>query len=1464
MILMVVLALLTLFAVVGITFVYVANSQETSARIAREAETQFKPQVDPEAALALFLGQFIYGVHDDTAGVLSALRAHDLGRNMYGWYHDAAQANTMQLNDKPYSGTGRLHANPPTSSTVANFWTGGATQTQSDAFLVNYQYFLGDGTAARNDGFLRDPGRVPRNALADPLGQYIGGDSVPYTYPDHNNFFLAQIDPNSGQVITPSFHREYLFGRLDLPDGAAPAGNPNWSSRQGKYLTVRPTRVYHPNFPMPLDRGGDVKNLDGAPGGADSIWIDIGAPVMTAPDGRKYKMLVAPLIIDLCSRMNINVVGNWLGTTNGIPDHRSNQGWGPWEINPGHVLNINYPIGNAMPPRPEWLRIFEGTEQTGLARVRGRYDQDATRGITGAALTGGTRVRNWGQVDYNGMTDTPMAGPQSSPYTLPLAGAAGSYHGFPNFPAPVFGNGGTENNNHPAIWKAIGPPGPNRRFTLESMARLLRYGGTNSDMLNSDLTRLLPDNLHPGATATAAQKAAALKRRHLITLLSADLDRPGIVPYTWNSGAPDAIGGMTDPANWTDKRLTLRLDANNIPTLAGNIEIPFPQYASRGATPTANVSDFDQTTWRSTLSRILRVRLNRILPRYDPNNAATSHGPATQARQSFAREIFNALRRVTGAMEADAAYALAPGTGQSGEFRALRYLAQLAVNIVDFIDDDHISTPFQWHSSMAAGRHWVFGTELPRLLINEAYAQYDNERDSLVATNDRVDPTKNFNVNLWLELMNPVPEDPTGAPLPGGTGDCTARLQKTVGTGTEAIYRIRVVDSANANIINNPANTRGDPDYDAPMTSRVLTEVNSWPAGAMDPTAEVKPMPPANRFNDGATRNTGFYVAGPKIDYLDAGQDDPLLPTSVLVDTVAANMGDPIRKGLNYTILADTMATPNPDTTKPQPIVLLQRLANPDMPHDNNEANPTYNPYITVDVVELSANEVMDGRRFLTTGNNANHLAMDQRKATGRRQPYAGATAERIAQAPNPALANKPQHTFARQNSTVDTAALLDAAANDPTLKLPFDWLPHLDRLLVSPMELLHVSAHRPADLTKFFVVGGQAQRHTAAWMDSSSRLHRFFEMCSTTTEPRGYWGRANGRIPGLLNINGLWKTNLVAGDPDLWKAVVDPQGGNAFADTTKHPTLLDDTLNNFLDQRTPVVNGQRIVGPTDQFLVSLANDPSANPPPGGWKLNKPFWGFGVGYKQAASGDAMFRDDRGAANSFLRTIGPNQQQFDVPDPTMPPPYHPYQRKELLNKIYNSITPRSNVFAVWVTVGFFEVEDDTQTPPRLGREIGKAENRHTRYRMFSIVDRTHLQAWPTLDPNNPTVASIRARDAINMPMNHPTDANGNPAMSWQAPVVLIGSTNNVTTAFTDTGRTDRTWNLADGAILVYEPGTDNEETVVARPDGSGGFVADFSRTHPANCTVISRGNPGPWRRYDPRKDTDVVPYFALID
>src|SRR5262245_59938854 len=44
-------------------------------------------------------------------------------------------------------------------------------------------------------------------------------------------------------------------------------------------------------------------------GVADSVWFDFGEPIQELEDGTRYKVLVAPLIIDLDNRLNVNAHG---------------------------------------------------------------------------------------------------------------------------------------------------------------------------------------------------------------------------------------------------------------------------------------------------------------------------------------------------------------------------------------------------------------------------------------------------------------------------------------------------------------------------------------------------------------------------------------------------------------------------------------------------------------------------------------------------------------------------------------------------------------------------------------------------------------------------------------------------------------------------------------------------------------------------------------------------------------------------------------------------------------------------------------------------------------------------------------------------------------------------------------------------------------------------------------------------
>ena len=145
MILLVVLAMLTMFTVIGITFVYLSDAIALASNNAKIAENILVPNIDPEAALSYVMGQLIYDVNDDNSGIYSSLRGHSLARNMYGWNHNPASPTSYSPNDAAYNGVGRLR--------YTNTAVPGSFRTGTDDMMINYYYY-------QADGFRRDPERL--------------------------------------------------------------------------------------------------------------------------------------------------------------------------------------------------------------------------------------------------------------------------------------------------------------------------------------------------------------------------------------------------------------------------------------------------------------------------------------------------------------------------------------------------------------------------------------------------------------------------------------------------------------------------------------------------------------------------------------------------------------------------------------------------------------------------------------------------------------------------------------------------------------------------------------------------------------------------------------------------------------------------------------------------------------------------------------------------------------------------------------------------------------------------------------------------------------------------------------------------------------------------------------------------------------------------------------------------------
>jgi hypothetical protein len=1407
----------------------------------------------------------------------------------------------------------------------------------------------------------------------------------------------------------------------------------NWLARNAAGISRRA-------FPPPQDAGGDVKQLEGVPfvyftknaNGQmvpvqtqnDSFWMDLNYPVQITRNGRKFKPLFAFLVLDLDGKINLNMHGNIAAGQAPNYQHASNQGLGRYEVNVSKLLVQKNPVSRVV----EWPLLFTGA---GSASTVGRYGVDQQPGTKNGMYPDPyapdpiTNSLSWRSLihpfDFDGVDSTTRL--VTTKFTLPLSPNAQGQPYFGSYPTFVAAydnyKQGTQQTpllNHPFLSQRLRYSGDDMPLTDDNMYYLLA-----NDYRKSYLYSLIPTNLGgDGSNSQAALASAPLgnRNRYLLTTRSYDLDAPGASPWvTTSANSQYTFAGMTGLVNSTQGNYPT---GQPMPTPAPGTGATQMDGLATQAAKTNDYSDFKANDGRGNL--LSRIDLNRKLTSYNdanglfnggqpvpppPANAATlrSQFPlaanpqyryyyATFDRQQMAMDIFNRLVQATGARSPDVApvtsgattlvagklgslhqSAATPATAQN--YNATRWLAQLAVNIVDYIDDDDIITPFNWNpapdTAIANGdTGWVFGVEAPKLVINEAYCELQNDpTDQTAAISGAKLP---FEFSFWLELYNPMPapvspttNQPTaitasnlatlGRPDPNKVSQfikmpqdqLAVQLQRQSTTlGNYPVYQVQMVDeSANPpTSLASASNTDGSITNPAALRIQVTSLMPDMNANANAPANAPTPypdytfvQPTIGAFNipttaGGPPSNTGFYVMGPdsKHPFVQTQQagGTTLRPTINLQDQGATpqvssqtpwgqpadpNTGAPgkAENAMTYKYQGNIPATsPQTIAARTTHTVLLRRLACPNL--DPNPLNPQtkmpvnqnapYNPYVTVDFITglptHDAVEYTSQRPFPPNKpNNQDFKQPSQRYSMGRVQPYnAAVLKQQQSIAPNPV-----NNTFFSHNSqTLPAVPSTASTANNqpgqgPTLDWPFDWLTFADRPLTNVTEVMNVPSTPPHLLTQAFGYNALTKKrdpanHLAPWGIQDARIYRALEYFAVGD--RSPYPGTGGRLAGKVNVNTVFDQPIIDAVVDAQpnsnffteQAINDIWYGLDYPQQATNTTIFTDTNNNgFLNRKQTLMGlGTNPDRPFMSFAAPVAAagiDPQypttafptgvgiqntilpypiaaaagGQPTPGGTFMPQTW----------SQGTPPGKPSQGVGASFNYAIPANIGE------TTPPPFI---MNELLTKITGHTTVRSNTFAVFLTVGFFEVIDDTTLPVKLGAEITTSSGKAIRHQMFSIVDRTNLALAADPNPqspaNNPSSPlynpNARLQQASTPPIFMSVQESVPPGTTTQTltiqggiPIDYDGSSPVVfsqgQTLFLDTGR-NQEW------VTVQSVNTTLNQITVVWPTTN-----KFSVGHPGGAMLSNYqpGNPGPQGaiNYASPQYKAVVPYTYII-
>jgi hypothetical protein len=550
------------------------------------------------------------------------------------------------------------------------------------------------------------------------------------------------------------------------------------------------------------------------------------------------------------------------------------------------------------------------------------------------------------------------------------------------------------------------------------------------------------------------------------------------------------------------------------------------------------------------------------------------------------------------------------------------------------------------------------------------------------------------------------------------------------------------------------------------------------------------------------------------------------------------------------------------------PVVLLRRLANPALPAQPESNKDFYNPYITIDFAQIT--------KDMVSGNDSRILIKDPNKNGPNNPDYKKPEERASYNRPQPfyAVFWKPQSAPSEWNSKDSVPATTFWRYNGAKNQFPAPFVPpgtdtfetprlrqHLDRQPVNIGELLTTPTCRAHEILLY---NNERAEYCAGWTNPETGLYRFLELAQA------------GQTPTLGRIDNSTGSPVFAGVANIW-----PEGGRLPGKINLNTTsfevfqgLCDDNLGSTSRFSAPQV--QKIWLHLQNHLATYG----------------PLWGFGAGESQFAGDylspfrglhqtllsrhsqdslngtssndptdqlNLLFDPQNFLNNANTKAIPVGTARLNGGDSIELPPQ---VRQELISKILNTTSTRSNCFAVWLSVGFFEIKTENWDPAgpaitvkySLGKELQPANRR----RFFAIIDRTQLETWQTVfDAGTSTISGpvLLTSFGLGTSFVSPSTGKNYPINAYSPPVSGMGGSPPTP--------------AKPATILTIAPGTPFEETVeVENISELGGIGVRLKNIHTGSFVICNRGNPGPIPRekmdLDDFQKQGLIPYFQVLE